>query len=206
MKRILCFGDSNTWGCNGADFSRYPEHVRWTGLLADALGPDYRVIEEGLNGRTTAFSDLIEPERCAIEHVMPILLSAMPVDLIIVMLGTNDAKTHFHVNSTEIGYGLEELLLKMQYILRKSHSKAEFLVIAPPNMAEEYDRAQLDDASFEKIHELGPIYKAIADNMGMHYLNAWNLHLATGVDGLHLNEKGHAALAEAVLAKVKEIL
>lgn len=206
MKRILCFGDSNTWGYNGADDTRFPENVRWTGLLADALGKDYRVIEEGLNGRTTVFSDRIEPERCGIEHVMPILLSALPVDLIVVMLGTNDTKTHFHVNPIEIGYGLEELLLKMEFILKKSGETARFLIVAPPALKAGNTHEQFDAQSDKKASELSPIYKKIADKMGMEFMDAYAMDLPLGGDGIHLTPEGHAQLFEAIRSRILEIL
>lgn len=130
-KRILCYGDSNTWGYVPVTGERYDEDVRFTGVLAGELGRDYRVVEEGLVGRTTVFSDRMEPERCGIEHLLPFILSQLPVDWMVIMLGTNDTKTHFHVNAKEIGYGMEELIIKAQHILRIRGSKAKILLVAP---------------------------------------------------------------------------
>ena len=53
MYRILCYGDSNTWGYIPLTEKRYPPEVRWTGRLQRLLGPDYQVLEDGLSGRTT---------------------------------------------------------------------------------------------------------------------------------------------------------
>lgn len=91
-KRILCIGDSNTWGYIPGSGERYEKNVRWTGKLAQTLGENYEVIEEGMNGRTTAFTDKIEPGTAALDYLYPCLISQFPLDYIIVMLGTNDTK------------------------------------------------------------------------------------------------------------------
>ena len=113
-KRILCIGDSNTWGYIPGSGERYEKNVRWTGKLAQTLGENYEVIEEGMNGRTTAFTDKIEPGTAALDYLYPCLISQFPLDYIIVMLGTNDTKTRYGVNTVEIGYGLDEVLLKIE--------------------------------------------------------------------------------------------
>ena len=92
MKNILCFGDSNTYGYIPIERKRYAYEERWPGLLAAALGGEYHIIEEGLNGRTTAFTDYLEPDRNALEYIGPCILSHAPLDLVIIMLGTNDTK------------------------------------------------------------------------------------------------------------------
>ena len=109
-KRILCIGDSNTWGYIPGSGERYEKNVRWAGKLAQILGENYEVIEEGMNGRTTAFTDKIEPGTSALDYLYPCLISQFPLDYIIVMLGTNDTKTRYGVNIVEIGYGLDEVL------------------------------------------------------------------------------------------------
>ena len=88
--QILCYGDSNTWGCNPADGTRYPADVRWTGVLADSLGEEYHIIEEGLNGRTSVYEDPVEDILSGIAYFKPCLASHMPLDCVVVMLGTND--------------------------------------------------------------------------------------------------------------------
>jgi hypothetical protein len=112
-KRILCIGDSNTWGYIPGSGERYEKNVRWTGKLAQTLGENYEVIEEGMNGRTTAFTDKIEPGTAALDYLYPCLISQFPLDYIIVMLGTNDTKTRYGVNTVEIGYGLDEVKKKV---------------------------------------------------------------------------------------------
>lgn len=112
MKTVLCYGDSNTWGFDPATRTRYPPRVRWTGVLAEQLGGDVRVIEEGLNGRTTRWDDPIEPSRNGLTYLRPCVESHQPLDLIIVMLGTNDLERRFDLSAADIAQsaaGLAEM-------------------------------------------------------------------------------------------------
>ena len=102
MKTILCFGDSNTWGYNPENRQRFGPEERWTGILRNSLGEDYRVIEEGLNGRTTLWDDPIEGFKNGLDYLMPCLESHRPFDLITIMLGTNDLKCRFSVSAFDI--------------------------------------------------------------------------------------------------------
>ena len=101
-KTILCYGDSNTWGYNPVNGLRYPEDVRWTGRLQKLLGPSYRVIEEGCNGRTTVYADPEEGWKCGLTYLCPCLNSHKPIDVVILMLGSNDLKRIFHASAQEI--------------------------------------------------------------------------------------------------------
>ena len=92
MKNILCYGDSNTWGFIPGSGKRYTEDIRWTGLLQRGLGHGYQVIEAGVNGRTTSFDDPFCNYLNGWKSLPYSLLSAKPVDLLIISLGTNDLK------------------------------------------------------------------------------------------------------------------
>src|SRR6056297_2207238 len=111
MKRILCYGDSNTWGYVPLTGERYDETVRWTMLLQEKLGGDYKIIEEGLNGRTTVLDDPLEPGRNGLTYLGPCVQSQSPLDLVVLMLGTNDLKRRFSLAPEEIAMGLEKLVL-----------------------------------------------------------------------------------------------
>ena len=114
MKRILAYGDSNTWGFDPVTWGsvpmtleRYPEDIRWTGLLQKALGKDALVLEEGLCGRTTAFDDEECDGRNGLMALPAILKANQPLDAAVIMLGTNDCKSAFNASSKEITAGLE---------------------------------------------------------------------------------------------------
>ena len=102
-KHILCFGDSNTYGSSAEkDISRYDENLRWPMLLAKHLGPDYAVIEEGFGGRTTVHDDPVEGGyKSALTYLPPCLMSHNPLDIVVLMLGTNDAKERFSMNAMQ---------------------------------------------------------------------------------------------------------
>lgn len=202
-KRILCFGDSNTWGYIPGKGERYEEEVRWTGVLASKLGSDYRIIEEGLNGRTTVFSDLMEPERCGITHLLPVILSQLPLDYMIIMLGTNDTKTHFHVNAMEIGYGMEELLIKARHILDIQGSKARIILAAPPLIHLAGD-PMFNKESEDKSKQLSVVYRELAEKWDCLFLDAAPIAGEPGEDGIHMTTKGHKMLGTAIARMIEE--
>lgn len=202
-KRILCYGDSNTWGYVPEIGTRYEEDVRYPGVLAAELGREYRVVEEGLSGRTTVFSDRMEPERCGIDHLLPFILSHLPLDYLVVMLGTNDTKSHFHVNAREIGYGMEELLVKARHILDTRGSKAAIILVSPVPIHPEHD-PMFDRESGKKSRELAGVYRELAENCGCLYLDAGAVTGDLGADGIHLGTAGHREIGQAIAAIIKE--
>ena len=137
MQTILCFGDSNTWGYDPLDGSRYDFATRWPGALQKNLGSDnYRIIEEGLNGRTTAHNEIERPIRSGLE-ILPVLLEAhRPLDWVIIMLGTNDLKTHFNSSAEQIAANVGLLcdgVLHSEYL---AEHRPQLLVCAPTSANE----------------------------------------------------------------------
>ena len=114
MKTILCFGDSNTWGAWAGRDDRYDEKTRWGSRLRKLLGEDYWVVEEGQNGRTTVWDDPIENRMAGLTYLWPCLESHHPIDLVIIMLGTNDTKPYFGVNADNIAAGAGRLVDMVQ--------------------------------------------------------------------------------------------
>src|ERR1700722_12628712 len=145
MRTILCYGDSHVWGFVPQSFdeklrlpSRIPKNKRWTGILQHALGEQYNVIEEGLNGRTTNLEEIIpgRPFRNGLKYLPLILESHFPIDLIIFNLGTNDIKTQFARSAQDIAEGMRELV---KYVLTsdKGHKEQapKVLVMVPPSIS-----------------------------------------------------------------------
>ena len=108
MPNILCFGDSNTFGTNPCG-GRWSRDVRWPGALQQRLGPAYYIIEEGLGGRTTVIEDTLEPDKNGRRHLPVALRSHRPLDLVILMLGTNDMKHRFSLLPADLARGAAEL-------------------------------------------------------------------------------------------------
>lgn len=134
MKQILCFGDSNTYGLiPGTANQRYGWGTRWTSILDDKVRTKgYRVIEEGLCGRTTVFDDPFCTERRGTEMLPAILESHRPVDTIVLMLGTNDCKSVYSATPEVIGQGIEQLLDQINTV----NPDAKILLVSPIYLGE----------------------------------------------------------------------
>ena len=214
MKTIVCFGDSNTWGFDPVTVSRYGDRVRWTGVLQDRLGAEYKVIEEGQNGRTISQEDQSEGGwKRGLDYVCPMLESHMPVDLLIVMLGTNDMKRRFCLSADDIAGTLQTLLeraLTFDSYRRMVPGRMKILVVSPApvgeRMAESHFCGMFGTESVEKSRELAPRFAAVAEKMGCGFFDAAAVAFAGETDQLHLEQDGHAALGKALAEKVRELL
>lgn len=202
-KRILCFGDSNTWGYIPESQERYGEAVRWTGVLQNELGEGYRIIEEGLVGRTTVFADSIKPERCGMPYVLPMMLSQLPLDYIIVMLGTNDTKNRFQASSAEIGTGMEEVIIKIKHILYLHNSGAKIILISPVPI-NPVENSIFNEKSAQKSRELAALYKSIAERMDCIFFDAGSVVRELGIDGIHMSKENHGILGKAIAKLIEE--
>ena len=133
MKKILCYGDSNTYGFDPVSGLRYPKSVRWTGRLQQELGDQYEVIEEGCNGRTTVFDDPYEPWKNGKRYLPACLNSHKPVDIVVLMLGSNDLKMEFHASAQDIARGAEELVCMIkEFMTEKQGFYPDVILMAPP--------------------------------------------------------------------------
>lgn len=209
MKTVLCYGDSNTYGYNPSDGFRYPENVRWTGRLQKLLGDDYRVIEEGCNGRTTVFDDPIEGWKNGLIYLRPCLNSHKPVDIVIMMLGSNDLKESFHASPKDIADGAETLV---KDIIDFTGSKQGFvpviILVAPPEIGEGIATSafygHFYENAIERSRQLPGLYKQVAEKNGCVFVNAAEYIKPSKVDSLHLSPEGHAKLAEVLDRVVRE--
>ena len=216
-KHIVCLGDSNTHGycadpadCADGPVQRFNEDERWTCLLQRALGPDYLVLEEGLSGRTTVFPDPLYEGLTAVDYLYPCLKSHDPVDLLIVMLGTNDTKEYFGANAICIAQGMERLLRKAMAVdCWGTSGRANILVVAPPAMDPRVETAQasayMGRGCAEKSRLLPPLLAETARRCGCHFLSAGECQL-NEVDFMHLTRQGHAQLARLLARHVPALL
>ena len=148
---ILCFGDSNTYGYKQDGTGRFDTDTRWTSLLQKKLGADHRVIEEGLCGRTTVFQDDLREGRRGLDLIGVTLEMHNPIDLFIVMLGTNDCKTRYNASAGTIAKGLAQVIQKA----RKNVSQPfNLLVISPIHLGEGVGDPGFDPEFDEKSVEV----------------------------------------------------
>jgi len=207
MKTILCYGDSNTHGYIPGEAGRYPRDVRWTGILQQELGQDFYVIEEGLNGRTTVWEDPIEEHRSGKQYLPACLESHAPIDLVIIMLGTNDLKARFWVPASDIALGVGLLVDKtLKTQTGPDDSAPSVLVIAPPPLAKLTDFAEMLEGATEKSQRLAGLYQQVAEEYGCEFLDAASIASFSDIDGVHMVPAEHKKMGLGVADKVRQIL
>ena len=190
MKRLLCFGDSNTYGYAPYD-GRYAAAIRWSGILAERLAPDWQLIEAGLNGRTIAAFDPLWPEKNGAEILPAYLRRYAPLDLLLLMLGSNDA---LYAPAEDVADAMDGLLA----VARREAPGCRLLLLAPPAPAGDVWRSAV-------VQALPPLYRVLADRYGAVFAdtNLWQPPLAE--DGCHLAAAGHRVFAERLFACIRQL-
>ncbi len=209
MKKIVCFGDSNTYGYDPATGGRFDENTRWPKRLAKLLGDGYEIFEEGQNGRTIANDDPWEGgTKCGMDYVLPMLETKRP-DLLIIMLGTNDLKLKFSLPAPDIAGSLQNMLMKIRGYCEHylSCPDMKILIISPPALSEPFEESYFapffgGGDTVARSKELAAWYKLVAEQYGCFFLNATDKISAGDTDHLHLDPEGHAKLAELVKESV----
>lgn len=202
-KVILCFGDSNTWGYMPATGARYPYPVRWTTILGDLLGSGYRTENEGVSGRTTAFDRIGFPWKNGTAYLAACISTHRPVDTLIVMLGTNDCLLELSLSDAELELGMEKVILTADMALTELQGVLpKRVLVAPaailPDMAGTPFDYQADETSVARSRKLGAIYGRLAQKHGWLFLDGTDAFEVSDADHMHLTEKGHRQLAEAL--------
>ena len=207
MSVIVAYGDSNTWGFDPAAGARFASGLRWTGIMQSALGAAHKVIEEGLNGRTTVFDDPIEPHRNGLTYLTPCLLSHAPLDLLVIALGCNDLKRRFWLSPGDIALGAERLILTAKSLaVGPAGAPPDIILVAPPPVVELTAYADMFEGAREKSRELGACYRAIAKTHGTGFVDAGEHIHCSPLDGIHFAADQHAILGRVIAAAAKERL
>ena len=212
MRNVLFFGDSNTYGFDpesraAGTGERFAADVRWCGVAARELASSWHVIEEGLNGRTTVHED---PYRLTTYlsggMLLPTLLkSHLPLDAVVIMLGTNDVKERFGANAACIAAGMERLILKAKSVDCWGTKQPNILVVAPPPIGAGFHDAVMGDGCVEKSAGVAEQLRIICERQGVHFLDAKDCEF-NQVDFMHLTRKGHAQLAELLAKEVPGLI
>lgn len=207
---ILCFGDSNTHGYNAENNGRFSEEERWPCLLGSYLGKDFRIIEEGLNGRTTVFDDPLSEGLSGLQYLYPCMMTHKPIDLLIIMLGTNDTKERFNATPENSAKGIECLVRKAEQTTDAWRNKPDILLVAPPPIASGYETprvfGEMGKKCVEKSKFLAPLFKEVADRLGYRFLDAGTIDemKMNQIDYMHLTVKSHCLLAKKLAEIIKE--
>jgi len=206
MKTVLCYGDSNTWGYDPATRARYPPDVRWTGVLATRLGTEFRLVEEGLNGRTTRWDDPIETGRNGLTYLRPCIESHRPLDLIVIMLGTNDLKRRFDLSASDIAQSAAELAeMASRLAQAPDGSHAKVLLVAPPAVTTLTEFDQMFDGAREKSRQFSHYYRLAAGWHHLPFFDAGAVIVSSEKDGIHFDPEEHCKLGEALADEVQRL-
>ena len=211
-KHIVCLGDSNTHGycadpadcADGGD--RFNENERWPRVLEKLLGEEYLVLEEGLSGRTTVFPDALHEGMPALDVAVPILMSHEPVDLLIIMLGTNDTKDRLGMNAACIALGMARLVDKCKSVPCWGKHEPRILVVCPPHIGRELKDPCMGTECAAKSEELARYMEPAVVARGCTFLDAEGIAEFNKVDYMHLTRKGHADLAAKLASMVPELI
>jgi len=207
VKEILCYGDSNTWGYDPVTKERFGRDERWTGVLRSTLGPDYHIIEEGLSGRTTVWDDPIEGYKSGKTYLIPCLETHKPLDLVIIMLGTNDLKKRFSLSAYDIAGGAGVLVdIVNKSAAGRMGKPQKVLLLAPPPLGKLTEFAEMFEGGEEISRKLSQHYRNIAQQYGREFFDTSTVIRSSDVDGVHLEKRDHEALGKAVAQIVKKIL
>lgn len=198
MPNIICFGDSNTYGLRPDSKGRFDIGQRYPGMLSQYLPHSYNIIEEGLPGRTTIFDD---PDRSALkglETISDLIQTNQPFEWVVLMLGTNDCKRAFNADASTICSGMAQII----NVINSDTPQSKILLISPIHLGSQVYQPEFDPAydehSIETSKQLARVYKLLAEQRQLFYLDAATVAVASPLDQQHLDAAGHAELARAV--------
>lgn len=210
MTTIVCFGDSNTWGCPPyANIAQTPDRMplekRWAQVMGRHLEQPAQIIEEGLGGRTTVFDDPIEGiHKNGSRTLIPVLESHAPMDLLIMMLGTNDFKDQFSISAFNSARGMLTLIQMVKGHYALVERGPEILVVTPPALTEAAEPA-IWGIGHRRCADHAYYLEQVANRTGCFHFDA-NKVVRAGIDGVHLEESSHEILGKALAREASAIL
>ena len=210
MKNILAFGDSLTWGADAKSGGRHPFEYRWPNALEAQLAGQARVFAEGLNGRTTIFDDYSAGTERNGSKMLPTLLGTHePLDLVILLLGTNDMRQHICGNAAGSAVGINRLVRIIKtFDYKPDHHVPEILVVSPPpvELGEDQLFNQVMDGAVSLSREYAAAYKTVCEREQLNYFDAASVVEIDPIDGVHLTKENTQVLGKALAPEVKRIL
>lgn len=196
MKKILCYGDSNTYGFNPANGSRYNQDERWSGILSGLLGPDFEIIEEGMNNRTGFFKNPEGLKQSGGEYLSVYLQNHKDFDICILALGTNDAQFFYNLDDNAVTYGLKNLIDS----IREANQKTSIIIVPPVKITENILKSMFsmmfDRNSIENNQKYFDLYKQAAAQNNCLYFDFNEIVAPSDLDGLHFENASHKIIAQ----------
>jgi len=210
MKTVLCYGDSLTWGYIPDGSGRHALEDRWPQVLQAALGSDVHVLADGLNGRTTAFDDHLSGfERNGAKTLTTVLGTHFPLDLVIIMLGSNDMKNFICGNAQGTKRGMQRLIEIVRTAPYQMNAKApQLLIMSPPALTavDELDFQRTFEQGFEQSRLLADCYRDAAELANCAFFDAGSVARTSPLDGVHLDADNTRAIGTAIVPIVRDIL
>ncbi len=204
--KILCYGDSNTYGYIPGSGGRYDENTRWTGILQHLLGDDHTVINEGLNSRTTVLDDPLAEGKNGLTALFPCIKQHFPVDMMLVMLGSNDMKDRFGYTAADSAQGNAVLIDTVKaYCRGQWMAVPKLLLIAPPKIETQAIGSAFDAHSVAESGKFGVYYASVATKTSCAFIDAAKIVKPSVIDGLHLDPDAHEALAKAIYKAIQNM-
>jgi lysophospholipase L1-like esterase len=205
MKKIICFGDSNTFGFNPVNRERYDITLRWTGVLSGLLQKEFQIIEEGCNNRTAFFDNPDGVLQSGQIYLGKCLEKHSDFDIFILALGTNDLQKIFQINENIVKTGLKNLVLKIKEV----NNKAKIILIPPVILGEDVLQGgfnhQFDKTSIDNSIWVQKLYKDFALLENCEFLDL-NKHVSPSqLDGLHFCELSHSVIAKSLAEKILKV-
>jgi lysophospholipase L1-like esterase len=205
--KILCYGDSNTWGWVPGEMGkkRFNVDERYPGILQKLLGDEFEVLENGLGARTTNIDDPRTelPNRNGLNSIVSDLDVYSPLDFVIIMLGTTDTKEMLNRSVEEISEGLEEIVkvIQSKQVL-DGYSVPKVIIVTPSIVNEEVDFAkEFFKGGEAKGLQLRSKYAELAQKYKCDFIDPTNVVNVDERDGVHLSKENHKALAELISKK-----
>ena len=210
MKTVLCYGDSLTWGYDPEHRARHALEDRWPSALAASLGEGVHVIADGLNGRTTAFDDYTaDCDRNGARTLPTALHTHAPLDLVIILLGSNDMKPVIAGTAHAASKGMRRLLdlVRLHGWPVADLEPPQVLVVSPPPLVQtaDPDFAAMFEGGVEESAMLASFYADLADETGAGFFDAGSVAKCSSIDGVHLDAQNTRALGRG-LAPVARLL
>ena len=211
QRRILCFGDSNTWGYIPTG-GRYDAHTRWPMRMAELLGEGYAVVEEGFNGRTCVYDDPVEGGfKSGLSYLPPCLMSHNPLDAVAIMLGSNDTKRRFNLTPMTIGQSMMQLVRACKlYGMDQNGDPPRIVIVAPPpildNLMQTRHAECFGEQAISVSRGLGPELLRVSKLLRVDFFDAAPYAEVSRLDAVHMTAEGHLRLAEAMAEKMRTLL
>ena len=210
MKSVLCFGDSNTYGTppmkDPSEEARFDVETRWPGVMRTRLGAGWHVVEEGLPGRTTVLDDPIEGwHKNGRRYLLACLESHRPLDVVAIMLGTNNLKARFRQPAEDIAASVEILAGIVKSTSNWGRPAPRLLIVCPPPILVSGWIGSMFAGGDETSRRLPPLYRSVADRVGAGFFDAGTVIVSSPVDGIHFEPGEHRKLGEALAGVVVKL-